>query len=91
MAFRNKVLISVAGGGSVADQLVLGEIPSGLIDGVNATFTTAYSVFGTAIDVFLNGVLQKRGDDYTFTSPNTITFVSAPPSGSNLLCDYIKT
>jgi len=88
MAFRNKILIS--GGGSVADQLVIGEVPSGTIDGSNKIFTTAYNVFGTAIDVYLNGLLQKRGDDYTFTSPNTITFVTAPPSGSNLLCDYIK-
>ena len=90
MAFRNKILISVSGGGSIADQLVIGEVPSGVIDGSNTTFTTAYNVFGTAIDVYLNGLLQKRGDDYTFTSPNTIIFTNAPISGSNLLCDYIK-
>lgn len=89
MAFRNKILLS--GSGSIADQLIIGEIPSGSINGSNTVFTTAYNVFGTSIDVYLNGLLQKRTDDYTFTSPNTITFTIAPPTGSNLLCDYIKT
>ena len=87
MAFSNKVLIA---GGAVSDQLVMGEVPSGTINGTNKIFTVANDVFGNAIDVFLNGLLQKRTDDYTFTSPKTITFDSAPPTGSNLLTDYIK-
>lgn len=88
MAFRNKILIS--GSGSIAEQLVLGEVPNGDVDGTNKVFTTANNVFGNAIDVYLNGLLQKRGDDYVFTSPNTITFITAPPAGSNILVDYIK-
>lgn len=87
MSFSNKV---VCGGGSISDQLVMGEVPTGLINGTNTTFTVASSVFGNAIDVFLNGLLQKRTDDYTFTSPVTIEFASAPVTGSNLLSDYIK-
>lgn len=87
MAFSNKV---VCGGGSISDQLIMGEVPTGLINGINTTFTVASSVFGNAIDVFLNGLLQKRTDDYSFTSPVTIEFASAPVSDSNLLCDYIK-
>jgi len=87
MAFSNKVVIT---GGAVSDQLVMGEVPTGDIDGNNKIFTVSEDVFGNAIDVFLNGLLQKRTDDYTFTSPNTITFAVAPPSGSNLVVDYIK-
>lgn len=87
MAFSNKVVIT---GGAVSDQLVMGEVPTGDIDGNNKIFTVSEDVFGNAIDVFLNGLLQKRTDDYTFTSPNTITFTVAPPNGSNLVVDYIK-
>ena len=88
MAFSNKVLIVT--GGAVSDQLVMGEVPSGTINGTNKIFTVANDVFGNAIDVFLNGLCQKRTDDYTFTSPITITFDTAPPENSNILTDYIK-
>jgi len=87
MAFRNR---TVTTGGSVSSKLVMGEVPTGAINGINKTFTVANAVFGNAIDVFLNGLLQKRTDDYTFTSPATITFTDAPVTDSNLLVDYIK-
>ena len=42
--------------------------------------TLSYTI--GAVDVFLNGVLQKLTTDYAETNSSTITFVNAVPSGS---------
>jgi hypothetical protein len=63
------------------------ETPSGTINGSNAVFTTTYS----PLAVFLNGIFQSAaGVDYTLTGtgPYTITFVTAPPTGSILRSQY---
>lgn len=69
------------------------EVPTGAVDGANAIYTTANTVSPvTSAEVWLNGVKQKAGGvDYTFSSTNTITFVTAPLSGSLLLVNYRRT
>jgi hypothetical protein len=57
----------------------LRETPVGTIDGVNTTFTL--SVAPTTIQLYLDGQLQRAVTDYTQSS-TTLTFVTAPPSGS---------
>lgn len=43
------------------------------------------------LDVSISGVSQRPGIDYTWTSGTTITFTSAPPSGSNnVLVRYMQ-
>lgn len=69
---------------------VAGEVPSGAVDGVNAVFFTAYSMRPLSEVVYLNGVRQKRLDDYTVTAPTSFTFVSPPHSGDVLLVDYTR-
>lgn len=75
------------------------EVPSGTVNGVddgqgnisgNTVFTTANTVNPTSsIQVYLNGSRVKGGGvDYTFSSTNTITFVTAPLTGSILLVNY---
>lgn len=72
---------------------VIGEIPTGIIDGSNATFTTA---FDFAIDVtpklavYVNGLLQEYGVHYTTTGNHTIIFNDSPHIGDIVECDYIK-
>ena len=64
------------------------ETPSGLINSSNVTFTLAHSPSPAAsLELFLNGLVQNRGVDYTL-STNTITFTSAPVTGSTLLGWY---
>lgn len=66
------------------------EVPSGSVNGTNATFTitNAPAVAGTE-QVFLNGLLQfsGAGDDYTI-SGGTITFNTAPDAGWKLVVYY---
>lgn len=64
------------------------ETPSGTVNGVNTVFVLANTPNPTAsLKVFLNGQKMKLGEDYTFNG-RTITFLTAPPTGSIILCDY---
>jgi len=66
------------------------EIPAGTIDGSNKVFTLANTPISGSVKVFVNGVrLKSGGEDYTI-SGKTITFGTAPPTGSILLSDYRK-
>jgi hypothetical protein len=67
------------------------EVPTGLINGSN----TSYSLVNTPISgtehVYLNGVLQEEGagNDYTI-SGSTITYLTAPETGDKLVVSYRK-
>jgi len=67
------------------------ETPSGSINGSNTVFTTANSFVTGSTRVYLNGIRQKKTDDYTETAGNQFSFVSAPLTGDNLIVDYIKS
>ena len=76
-----------------ADSLVVSfadeEVPSGLINGSNTTYTLANTPVSGSVKLFLNGVrlYAGAGNDYTI-SGTTITMASAPDTGSTLLADY---
>jgi hypothetical protein len=65
------------------------EVPSGTINGVNTTFTLAHTVSPAAsLACYLNGVEQRAGGaDYTLATA-TITYGTAPPTGSTIVCYY---
>lgn len=75
----------------LAPRFVMGEVPSGTIDGTNAAFTTANAFISGKLQVFLNGVLQEvgGGNDYT-VSGQTITFTTAPYVGDKIAVNYIR-
>lgn len=67
---------------------VFNEVPTGSINSSNTVFTTA-SPFATGTTrVFLNGIRQILGTDYTETDTDEITFTSAPFTGDTLIIDY---
>lgn len=74
-----------ATGGNFAD----GETPSGTINGSNTTFTLANTPVAGSDHVYLNGIRQDAGagNDYTISGA-TITYLTAPVSGSKLRVDY---
>jgi hypothetical protein len=66
------------------------EIPSGAINGSNTVFTLAETpVENEAVDVFLDGLKQIPGTDYS-VSGVTITFTTAPAVGQTLRVDYVQ-
>lgn len=76
----------VGGGGS--SNMAFNETPSGAINDSNTSFTVLFSPNpADSVRVYLNGVRQSLTTDYTF-SGKTITFLTAPPTGSILLVDY---
>lgn len=65
------------------------EVPSGTINGSNTAFTLAHTPNPAAsLNCFENGVQQRAaGADYTLATA-TITYGTAPPTGSTLDCFY---
>jgi hypothetical protein len=79
------------GGGTPASGVFIwGEAPAGSINGANKNFTTTNTYAAGQLAVYLNGVRQRRPDDYTETSSSTFQLVSAPLSGDLLSVDYMK-
>jgi hypothetical protein len=76
--------------GSAANtKFVRGEVPTGVLNGVNAIFTLANSPVANTVSLSLNGVRLTANLDYS-TSGNTITFYSndIPQPGDIPQADY---
>lgn len=67
---------------------VNGELPVGLINGVNPIFTTANPFIAGSLCVYLNGLRQDAGD-YSETSNQTFQFIIPPWVGSKIRIDYM--
>jgi hypothetical protein len=66
------------------------EVPTGDINGANTDYVLAHNPNPTAsLKVYLDGQKMKLTTDYTL-SGKTITFLAAPLTGSNIVCDYRK-
>ena len=64
------------------------EIPTGLVNGSNVTFTAAATPNpADSLKVFVNGQRFKVTEDYTLSGA-TLTFVVAPETGDLILIDY---
>ena len=64
------------------------EVPTGTVNGSNATFTLAGTPNPAAsLQLYVNGVHLKVTEDYTLSTA-TITFVIPPDTGSLILASY---
>lgn len=76
---------------SVAPSLpVIGEIPVGLINGSNATYTSLNDFIPETLEVKLNGLSLTKTLDYNTIGNNTINFFISPLVGEKILINYIK-
>lgn len=66
--------------------MVIGEVPSGTIDGANTTFITALDYAG--LSVYLNGQRLTKDDDYTETAARQFDLATAPSSPDVVTVDY---
>jgi hypothetical protein len=64
------------------------EIPYGLINGTNKTFTLADNPVLGSEHLYLNGVLQQSGGNDYVIDNNVIIFIEAPLEGMTLRCTY---
>ena len=98
-AASNAVTVTVTGstGGATINDAIFNnstysEVPSGLVNGVNAVYTTSQDFIEGSQLVFNNGLLQRLGAsfDYTVTDDDEITFNFAPLTGDYLLVSYVN-
>lgn len=73
-----------------SSSFVFSEIPTGTVNGVNATFTLAATPVTGSPTVYVNGVRQLvgAGNNYTI-SAGTLTFITIPQTGDQVLADYM--
>jgi hypothetical protein len=79
---------ATSGGGGGLPGVMTQEVPSGLINGVNTTYTITTAPLGAGyFTLYLNGIYQRVGDDYTRVG-TTITMIVAPATNSSLDAVY---
>lgn len=74
--------------GTILD--VYNETPTGLINGINAVFTSTYLFIPETLRVHVNGIKLKPFDEYVSTGMNTITLLVSPEVSDIILIDYKK-
>ncbi len=87
---NNIVNNATPGGGSATPGFIDSEVPFGTIDGNNTAFSLANAPNpSSSLTLFLNGVLQTNGADFSLAS-NRITFASGskPHIGDVLQASY---
>lgn len=65
------------------------EILTGVINGVNSTFTVLNPLIANSEKLYVNGNRQKKPDDYNITG-QVINLTFSPQLNETLLIDYIK-
>jgi len=77
---------------TIADLIgeeVSNETPTGILNGVNSTFTIQNNLVSNSEKVYVNGHRQLKPLDYNI-SGQTITLTFSPESTETVLVDYIK-
>lgn len=88
-----KKLISTSGGqkGGFKKLRWISETPSGTVNSINTIFYLTTTPDPDNLLVMMNGLGQRNGSSYEYTLANkTITFNSAPPTGSQVFAWYSK-
>lgn len=82
-------LLKASLGTSAYTSAVDSEIPAGVIDGANPTFTLASTPVTGSVHLYLNGLRQRPTTDYTMAG-NIITYdvAAKPKAGDNHVADY---
>jgi hypothetical protein len=83
---ENSVLLM----GNFATTYILSEIPQGLVDGFNSSFSLYAMPLAGTVRVYLNGQRMTPGIDYTMPTQTTVNFTAIPPVGAKILVDYIQ-
>ena len=72
---------------NLPDNTIVGEVPQGIQDGINDTFTLNHPPSIGTEAVMVNGLRGKINNDYTL-SGNILTFLIPPLLDDIILVDY---
>lgn len=72
------------------NSIIVGEVPSGSVNGSNATFTLARAYIAGSLEVMINGLAQARTTHFTETTPasGVFTMGDAPLTGDIITVNY---
>lgn len=73
--------IILTSGGVIGGTEIVGEVPSGAIDGVNTVFTTAHNFIPSTLKLYLNGL---RDNSFSVIGPNQFQLIGFIPLPGNL-------
>lgn len=77
-----------------SNAFVMGETPTGSVNGSNTSFTVLQSSYiANSLTITVNGIFQARTADYTETTPGSgiFTFTTAPLTGDVVRTSYQYT
>lgn len=86
-ATRAYVEASIAAG--IGLSIITNEIPVGIKDGVNDTFTLVSPARPNSVAVYRNGLREVSGIGFIETDLVTITFSTPPLTTDDITTDYI--
>jgi hypothetical protein len=73
---------------TASGSFVIGETPSGLVNGSNAIFQSLFPFTPESLQVFVNGVSQALTIDYTTSGTQTINLSVSPILGDIIRINY---
>lgn len=78
--------VMIAGSSSLATD----ETPTGSVNGSNTSFTTTKPYVANTLQVYVNGIKQKRGTHFSEITPTSGTFTisDAPLTGDDVMVEY---
>ena len=74
----------------IIDKFINGEEPNGIINGVNATFTSRKLFIQETVEVYINGLKQMITKDYIITGYNTIILFNSLELMDQISINYAK-
>jgi hypothetical protein len=81
MALFAMLVLSMTGAQRVS------EVPTGTINGTNASFTLGYLPYPDTVRIYRNGIRLSVNTDFTFNG-QTLTFLTVPTAGDLLAVEY---
>lgn len=72
---------------SISLNSIIGETPSGTMNGSNATFTLTHTPVTGTLALFLDGIRLSSPGDYTWSGA-TLTMINKPYAGDVFIADY---
>ena len=74
----------------IKNIFIFNEVPNGLINGINAVFTSNNLFIPETLEVYINGLRQVITNDYITTGYNTITLSNSLEITDLISINYIK-
>lgn len=80
---------AISGGGSGGVDVVIDAVFTGFIDGINDTYTMPSNFKVNTLQVYYQGIRQKRTAHFTELLPNRVRLGFIPKLNSTLIFDYV--